>query len=531
MRLFEATFRDKFEFFERYYDTNLGKSVKSKITVPYEWFEPSSRGLYTYILDSEIKLDKKQGNNPKEGRDNYGFIDPMARNIRDNYWNQDKYNLEPRIWYLDLETRSGVVSKGFPVPEKAAEQISLFQIYDNKEKIMFVLGLRDWVHQNEYSFEYTVKYIKFDNEIDLINGYLKLFATLDPLVIYAWNGANFDYPYIHNRIKNLGLDTNKLSNYGKVTYSEREFQNQLEFHFKADGHFYVDLMVVYKNFVFKPRPSYGLDTISQIELNERKVQHNEYAAFDDFYTGKYIIPSDPTEEQLNSKLYQAAIAGDWDQVKERSHSEFVYYGIKDTYLIRRIDEKLNFTALMLMISEKMGVQFGDATGTVKPWSQYISNKSMLNNQVMPPKQDNSGEHVVGGYVRDPNKGKHKWVISADVNSMYPLLGMVGFNMSPETFIPKYKLPDQLRDIVLTHFNNQDESGRLTMEQSIWDNTTKLLQEHNLALGINGAVFNKDKLGMVPEMVQDIYNSRKQAKKKQFQYEQRKILIKELLKGK
>lgn len=529
MKLFEATWRDGFNFYERTFDTQLNRSAKKHIDLQYEWYEPSSRGLYTYILDETIKLDKKQGN-AKQGREHYGFLDPMYRNIRDNYWGKEQgYNNSPRIWYLDIETRVGTCSTGFPVPERAAEPISLMQFYDSEAKTMFILGLRDWKHEHLYTFNFPVKYVTCTDEIHLLETFLNIYKKLDPLIVYAWNGSGFDFPYIYNRLKNLGMDTGRLSNYGKVTYSEGEFQGRIEFKFNADGHFWIDLMDVYKKFTFSPVPSYSLDTIAEIELGENKVAHTEYAGFDDFYTGKYIIPEDPTEEQKNSAIYKAAIAGDWDEVRELAHSEFVYYGAKDTYLIKRIDEAQNFTVLMGMIAEKMGVQIGDSMGTVKPWSQYILNKSIKNMQVMPMRQEFPDPHVVGGFVRDPNAGKHKWVVSADVNSMYPLLGMVGFNMSPETFVPKHKLPPQLRDIVLQYFNDQDESARLNLPQEVWECTTNLLNEHNLTLGINGAVFTKEKLGMVPEMVQDIYDSRKKAKKQMFVYEQRKVLIKKILK--
>lgn len=118
MKQFEATWRDGYEFYERAYDTDLQRSVPSKIQVKYEWYEPSSRGLYTYILDETIKLDKKQGN-AKQGREHYGFLDPMYRNIRDNYWNKENgYNNTPRIWYLDIETRSSRSYKNTNNPDK-----------------------------------------------------------------------------------------------------------------------------------------------------------------------------------------------------------------------------------------------------------------------------------------------------------------------------------------------------------------------------------------------------------------------------
>ena len=117
MRKFEATWRDGFEHYERVLDTQTGQTLKRRIDLKWEWYEPSSKGLYTYILDENIRLERKQGN-AKQGRDQYGFMDPMYRNIRDNYWNKDAYNLDPRVWYLDIETRSSRSFKNTNNPDK-----------------------------------------------------------------------------------------------------------------------------------------------------------------------------------------------------------------------------------------------------------------------------------------------------------------------------------------------------------------------------------------------------------------------------
>lgn len=528
-KLFETSWKDKYNFYERVYDTNLKKSIKKKIVVPYEWYEPSSKGLYTYILDDTVKLEKRQGYSLKNTDGAYGILNPLYRNIRDNYWGKDLYNVNARTWYLDIETRVGTCSTGFPVPEKALEPISLIQIFDSELDTVIMIGLREWKHKENYKLDYNCKYITCKDEYELIETFLKLFQKLDPLILYAWNGLGFDYPYIYNRLKNLGIDTNRLSNYGNVELKESLFMGKLEFKFNSDGHHWLDMMEIYKYYTFSPRPSYSLDTIAEIELKENKVDHSEYAGFDDFYTGKYIIPKEPTEKQKVSEIYKEAVNGNWDEVKELAHSEFCYYGYKDPLLIKMLDDKLKFTPLMFMIVDKMGVLFGDALATIKPWAQYIGNKSMLENKVMPPRQEHDSPHIIGGYVRDPNKGKHKWILSADVNSMYPLLGMVGFNMSPETFVPKHKLPPELRDVVLTYFNDQDESKRLKMDSTIWKHTTKLLNEHNMSLGVNGAVFDRSETGIIPELVMDIYGSRKKAKKTMFKYQQQAVLIKDILK--
>lgn len=423
---------------------------------------------------------------------------------------------------------------GFPIPEKALEPICLIQIYDNKSETMIIFGLKEWIYKDEYKFDFEVKYIQCRDEIDLLEKFLQVFNKLDPLIIYAWNGTGengFDFPYLYNRLKNNNMDVNRLSNYGNVNLQFREFQGKSIFTFRSDGHFYIDMMDVYKKFVFKPKPNYQLNTIAELDLKENKVQTSEYITFDDFYTGNYTIPEDPTPQQKECPIYQAAINGKWDEVKERSHSKFIYYGAKDTYLIKRIDNQQNFTGMMCMIAEKMGVQIGDSLGTVKPWSQFLLCTAHLNNQIMPKQQDHPDPNVVGGHVRETIPGIHRWVLSADVNSMYPLLGMVGFNMSPETFIPKYNLPDDLKDIILKYFNDQEEANRFKISKEIWDLTTQKLKEYNLSLAINGAVFKRDKIGIIPELVQEIYNSRKAWKKQMFKYKARKILIQEILKSK
>jgi hypothetical protein len=95
-------------------------------------------------------------------------------------------------------------------------------------------------------------------------------------------------------------------------------------------------------------------------------------------------------------------------------------------------------------------------------------------------------------------------------------------------VPINKLPADLRDIVLANFNDQDESKRLDLSQEVWDRTSESLLKNNMCMGINGAVFKKDKLGMIPEMVLEIYNGRKKAKNKMLEFQQQKVNIKEIL---
>jgi len=536
MNLFECAFQKDYDYYERVWNTELKKTLIRKIDTPFEWFEESSSGDFKSITNPEKRFVRKQGNS-KQARGQAGVFNPIDRHIRDNYW-QKAYNKSPKTWWLDIETRTGQNGfSGFSKPGDANQEISLMQVFDSEMQMMFIIGERPWKFQNQYTFSYNAKYIQCTSEVQIINTYLDLFKRLDPFIIHAWNGNGFDYPYIYNRMQNLGLDTNSLSNHGKAKLSSKQVGYKQVYSLSADGHYYSDLLEVYKKFTFGQKASYSLDNIAFEELGERKVPHTEYQTFDAFYTGDYTHPENPTDEQKASNIFKASSAyiETKDEkyltlVKELAHSEFVYYGSQDTYLIKRIDEKKNFTQLMCSLAENMGIQIEETLGTVRPWSQNIQNIAYKNKEII-ERREHSEEavEVKGGRVSEVVPGKHHWVVSADVNSMYPS-NMRAFNMSPETFIPKHKLPDRLKEYILRYFNDEDEDKRVEISRETLNIVSELLRENNMCLGITGAAFKTDSKGMIPQLVEDIYNGRKKAKKIQFEYEKKKIKIKDILKG-
>ena len=49
------------------------------------------------------------------------------------------------------------------------------------------------------------------------------------------------------------------------------------------------------------------------------------------------------------------------------------------------------------------------------------------------REEDKVHSFAGGYVKDPIIGRHNWVVSFDLNSLYPNL-IVQYNISPETLI-------------------------------------------------------------------------------------------------
>lgn len=529
MKLFEATYKDGFDYYERYFCTDLNQSRTAKITCYNEYYVPDSRGIYTYLLDDNIRLSKKSGKCTENIT--YGKLTPDVVHVRDKYWNKEKsqYNYTPRKWYIDIETTA---YNKIDV-EQVKEELVLVQIFDNITNTMIVLGSRPWTNQSKYSYDFECKYLNCENEVKLFETFFALIKKMQPLIVLGWNTQGFDYPFLFNRAKKLGFDTNLFSPYNKSKLSTIiTDQGMKSYKLEADGVFYLDYLEVYKKYTYTPRASYSLDNISYVELNERKVNHNMYSTFDGFRTGEsYIFPDNVPADEFDLEMYNLQVIYKEtkdikikEKIADLANDLFVHYGCIDTYLVKKLDDKLMLSNILINIASKMGVNIPDSLGTVKPWSSYITNIAYLENKILPNTDvdDNADTSIKGGYVAEPVVGKHKWIISVDINSAYPNLSMRGFNMSAETYVAPRDLPTEMRDINLAYFNDEDEEKRFKMyleRPEIFNTYTALAKKHNYCLGINGAVFKRDEVGIIPRLVKEIYAERKALKKEMLKWKQ------------
>ncbi len=542
MRLFEDTWTIKGRNYVRVYDEQQQKSVMAPTAYKGEYYVEDVLGKYKSLLDNSIKLRKVQGS-AYNVQGAHGAVQANYVTIREDYFGKNMYNKKPGIFYLDIETSVATQpgSSGFPQPEDALEPIVLIQFFDTTSNKGYVLGLEEWTHRKDYEYDFDLEYIKYDSEKELIYGYFEFFKDLDPLMIYAWNGNGFDYPYIINRLKRLGISTDLMSNYGRVKMGTRLLKTgQVINDVSAIGHIYLDMMDVYKKFVTEPVASYSLDFIGEKETGISKVDHNNYLKFDDFRLGKYKILGNETLKQKKTLIHKCAQAIEQTQdtakiakyskyIKEKSYSEFVHYGVIDFVILKGIDESRNFTALMLNMAELFGARIPDVLGTLKQWNAYISNMAIQQNLVMPEKTDHDDPNIVGGFVRDPEKGKHKWILSTDVSSMYPLLSMAAFNMSGETFIDVAHRPQEVTDMINKYFFDQDEDRLFDLSSEDWLEIRRITAKYKISLGINGAVFHQKFQGIIPKLVLGIYNARKVKKKKMLDIGQDIIDIKDEMK--
>jgi len=147
--------------------------------------------------------------------------------------------------------------------------------------------------------------------------------------------------------------------------------------------------------------------------------------------------------------------------------------------------------LVMTVAYSGGVNYTDTFGTVGIWESTIYRRLMKQKTVPPLKKgpgDQLGE-LVGGYVKEPVPGMYDWVVSFDLNSLYPHL-MLQYNMSPETYIPGEKEFITQEMVLSEKYKNNNPS---------------------ISVCANGAKFSNEKVGIIPQIVDEYYSNRKKIK--------------------
>ena len=151
---------------------------------------------------------------------------------------------------------------------------------------------------------------------------------------------------------------------------------------------------------------------------------------------------------------------------------------------------MGLIALAMTMAYKAGVNYSDTFGTTSIWDSIIYRDLNKQKIAPPPSEEKYKTSYPGGYVKDPHVGMHDWVVSFDLNSLYPNI-IVEWNMSPETIV-----------------NNDN---RVLDPDKCLNGATNERPEYTLAA--NGVYFKKDQQGIVPKIIVDYYSERKVIKQK------------------
>tara|TARA_B100002052_G_scaffold82822_1_gene76051 strand:- start:3356 stop:5851 length:2496 start_codon:yes stop_codon:yes gene_type:complete len=425
-------------------------------------FVPSNKKTFYKTLEGEYVAPIKPGS-VRDCRDfykKYEEIDDFKiygneryiyQYISDKYPEEEiKFDIEKvRLLTVDIETRS---ENGFPDVETADQEILLISVQDYNTKEITTWGVGSFKNRQE-----NVRYIQFNNEHDLLSSFIQWWMDNTPDVVTGWNIQLFDMPYITKRIDRLLGEklARRLSPWGLVSEKEVYIKGRRQVYYDIGGITQLDYLDLYKKFTYKAQESYRLDYIAEVELGQKKLDHSEHDTFKDFYTNGW--------------------------------QKFVEYNIKDVELVDRLEDKMKLIELALTMAYDAKVNYNDVFYQVRMWDTIIYNYLKKKGIVIPQKeQSDKSDKYAGAYVKEPIAGRYDWVVSFDLNSLYPHL-IMQYNISPET-IRETRHPEANVDRIL----NEEIDFQLYKDSAVC---------------ANGAQYRKDKRGFLPELMEKMYNER------------------------
>ena len=436
---------EKVIFKEEYSPTLFVKSKKpSKYkTLEGDNVEPLRPGSVRDCREFYKKYDEI------DGFDIYGNERYVYQYISDKYPEEEiKFDISKiKLVTMDIEVQA---EHGFPDPESCSEEMLTISLQDYTTKKITTWGRKPYTPTQD-----NVTYYHFEDEIAMLNSFLYHWSKNPPEVITGWNVRLYDIPYLCGRISRIMGDKKMklLSPWGLVTHEEVYISGRQFNVYDIAGLTTLDYLELYKKFTYKAQESYRLDYIAQVELGQKKLDHSEFDTFKDFYRGNW--------------------------------KKFVDYNIIDVELVDRLEDKMKLIELALTMAYTAKVNYIDVMFQVRTWDTIIYNYLKKRNIVIPPKnRSQKNDKYAGAYVKEPVPGKYDWVVSFDLNSLYPHL-IMQYNISPET----------LRE---TRHPSASVEGFLNKETDI---------DRQYATCANGAQYRKDIKGFLPELMEKMYAER------------------------
>ena len=371
--------------------------------------------------------------------------------ISEKYPGQLRFNMsDMKIITIDIEV---ACENGFPDVEASQEEMLCITIKDLATGKFITWGTREAKVDTEYRVFWT--------EQEMLTDFHKWWCSNTPDIITGWNCNLYDIPYICRRLERvLGEKWQKsLSPWNKVNMREVYIQGRRNLAYDILGVSILDYLDLYRKFTYTNQESYRLEHIATVELGEGKLDHSEFENFKDFYTEHW--------------------------------QKFVEYNIKDVDLVDRLEKKMKLLELAVTMAYDAKVNFEDVYSQVRMWDTLIYNYLKERKICVPPRQESKkDDKYAGAYVKEPIPGLYDWVVSFDLNSLYPHL-IMEYNISPETLVPT-RYPSISVDKIL--------NGEIDIDS-------------DYCVAANGAQYRKDIQGFLPEMMQKIYDERTIYKKK------------------
>ena len=385
-----------------------------------------------------------------DGTEIYGMERYLYQYISKEYPGHINYDMDKiKVWSLDIETSA---ENGFPKPNLAEEEVLLITMKNFRTKKLITFGTKPYNCTRD-----DVDYILCEDENTLLSTFVLWWESVAPEVITGWNVDMFDITYLCNRIEKICGRTmmRKLSPWHFVKCNTREIHGKEEQQYEIAGVTVLDYLDIYKKFTYTNRESYRLDVIASIELGKKKLDHSEFDTFKEFYTNGW--------------------------------NKFVDYNLVDVDLVDELEEKMKLIDLVMLMAYDAHVNYADTFAQVRLWDIIIFNYLKTQNIVLPLlSRSDKNDQYAGAHVKEPVPGDYDWVVSFDLNSLYPSLIRL-LNISPETLL-------------------EEKHPNANVEKMV-NGTADMSLDEDVCVAANGAMYQKDEQGFMSKLVIKMYEER------------------------
>lgn len=475
MKFYTNIYQRGNRIFVRGYDngTRVQKTVEYK---PYLFVPVKEHNLYRTLDGKNVeKMEFEDIKSAKEFIDQYktvenykiyGFTQFLYTYIFDNYRGEIKYDPSVIIVAnIDIEI-GGMIKDG--TIERADIPVTAITLRHNG--FSHVFGCKDFRVDDPSK----VRYVKCEDEEAMLKAFLAEWNIIDPDVVTGWNIEFFDIPYLVNRITLLmgGDEAKRLSPWRMFEKKTLEIKGKDVEVTIPVGVSVLDYYNLYRKFTYNAQESYTLGHIAFIEIKEKKLDYSMYDNLTDMY--------------------------------EKDYQRYIEYNIHDCALVERIDAKMKLLELVYAMSFDAKVNFADSLTSVRLWDVIIHNYLLERRIVVPQFTPPKGKFKIeGGYVKHPQIGLHHWVVSFDLNSLYPHL-IMQYNISPETYID---------------FFGDEEFYVEDLLQGYLEKHLGTLIKDDVTVAANGAMYSRKKRGFLPSLMDKMYQDRSVFKKQMLSVKQ------------
>lgn len=341
----------------------------------------------------------------------------------------------PKIYSIDIETE---VIDGFPNPDVARERITAIAIAMQNKKVA-VLGWKpidqekqkkifDDVrkHMKDYG-EWDFKYVCFEDEYNMLYTFItKMLPQM--AFVTGWNFIGFDWKYIYNRCRKLGIDCAKASVSNKVN------RDMIPLHIAM-----MDYLQIYRQFdrTVAVKENNTLDFVAKQVLGINKIKYN----------------------------------GTLQELYENDYDKYVFYNAIDAALVTEIHEKIATINAVLSVSVLCNISMYKCTSAVNIteaflWKKYYERGCVVADQFIRPGERQGYE---GAYVKEPETGFFKGAACFDFASLYPSI-MRQINISPESYITKEHNKEKLEEY------RKDPTKIVSVTGAVYDTKPSAMKE-------------------------------------------------------